>query len=109
MDFSFTEEQNLLRDSVKKFVEKSYTWDRRKSLLESEAGFSRDNWKSFADLGWTALPFAEADGGIGGKAVDTMIVLEELGKGLVLEPYISTVIFAGGILRHADEKSRAKY
>jgi alkylation response protein AidB-like acyl-CoA dehydrogenase len=109
MDFSFTEEQNLLRDSVKKFVEKSYTWDRRKALLESEAGFSRENWASFAELGWTALPFSEADGGIGGKAVDTMIVLEELGKGLVLEPFIATVVFAGGILRRADEKSRAKH
>ena len=109
MDFSFTEEQNLLRDSVKKFVEKSYTWDRRKALLESEAGFSRENWASFAELGWTALPFPEADGGIGGKAVDTMIVLEELGKGLVLEPFIATVVFAGGILRRADEKSRGKY
>jgi alkylation response protein AidB-like acyl-CoA dehydrogenase len=109
MDFSFTEEQNLLRDSVKKFVDKSYAWDRRKALLESETGFSRENWQSFADLGWTALPFSEADGGIGGKAVDTMIVLEELGKGLVLEPFISTVIFAGGILRHADEKTRARY
>jgi alkylation response protein AidB-like acyl-CoA dehydrogenase len=112
MDFSFTEEQNLLRDSVKKFVEKSYTWDRRKALLESEAGFSRENWASFAELGWTALPFSEADGGIGGKAVDTMIVLEELGKGLVLEPFIATVVFAGGILRRSgdnNEKSRAKH
>jgi alkylation response protein AidB-like acyl-CoA dehydrogenase len=109
MDFSFTEEQNLLRDSVRKFVEKSYTWDRRKALLESEAGFSRENWASFAELGWTALPFSEADGGIGGKAVDTMIILEELGKGLVLEPFIATVIFAGGILRRADEKSRARH
>jgi alkylation response protein AidB-like acyl-CoA dehydrogenase len=109
MDFTFTEEQNLLRDSVRKFVEKGYTWDRRKALLESEAGFSRENWASFAELGWTALPFSEADGGIGGKAVDTMIVLEELGKGLVLEPYIATVVFAGGILRRADEKTRAKH
>jgi alkylation response protein AidB-like acyl-CoA dehydrogenase len=109
MDFSFTEEQNLLRDSVRKFVEKSYTWDRRKALLESEVGFSRENWQNFAELGWTALPFSEADGGIGGKAVDTMIVLEELGKGLVLEPYIATVVFAGGILRRADEKSRARF
>jgi alkylation response protein AidB-like acyl-CoA dehydrogenase len=109
MDFSFTEEQNLLRDSVRKFVEKSYTWDKRKALLESEAGFSRENWASFAELGWTALPFSEADGGIGGKAVDTMIILEELGKGLVLEPFIATVIFSGGILRRADEQSRAKH
>jgi alkylation response protein AidB-like acyl-CoA dehydrogenase len=109
MDFSFSEEQNLLRDSVRKFVEKDYTWDKRKALLESDTGFSRENWRNFAELGWTALPFSEADGGIGGKAIDTMIVLEELGKGLVLEPFLAGVVFAGGILRRADEKTRAKH
>jgi alkylation response protein AidB-like acyl-CoA dehydrogenase len=109
MDFSFSEEQNLLRDSVKKFVDKSYPWDKRKALLESETGFSRENWQSFAELGWTALPFSEADGGIGGQPVDTMIVLEELGKGLVLEPFLAGVIFAGGLLRRADAATRAKH
>ena len=109
MDFSFSEEQNLLRDSVKKFVEKSYAWEKRKALLESDTGFSRDNWRAFAELGWTALPFSEADGGIGGNAVDTMIVLEELGKGLVLEPFLMGVIFAGGLLRRADAKTKAKH
>ncbi|MEY4581223.1 MAG: hypothetical protein RL701_5926 [Pseudomonadota bacterium] len=109
MDFSFSEEQNLLRDSVRKFVEKSYQWEKRKALLESDTGFSLDNWRAFAELGWTALPFSEADGGIGGNAVDTMIVLEELGKGLVLEPYLSSVVFAGGILRRADAAARAKH
>jgi alkylation response protein AidB-like acyl-CoA dehydrogenase len=109
MDFSFSEEQNLLRDSVKKFVDKSYTWDKRKALLESELGFSREFWSSFAELGWTALPFAEADGGLDGKPVDTMIILEELGKGLVLEPYLASVVFAGGLLRRADATVRAKH
>jgi alkylation response protein AidB-like acyl-CoA dehydrogenase len=109
MDFSFSEEQNLLRDSVRKFVEKSYTWDKRRALLESETGFSRENWQNFAELGWTALPFAEADGGVGGKALDTMIVLEELGKGLVLEPYIASVVFAGGILRRTSAAVRGKH
>jgi alkylation response protein AidB-like acyl-CoA dehydrogenase len=109
MDFSFSEEQNLLRDSVKKFVDKSYTWDKRKALLESDLGFSREFWSSFAELGWTALPFSEADGGIGGSPIDTMIVLEELGKGLVLEPYLASVIFAGGILRRADAAVRGKH
>ena len=109
MDFSFSEEQNMLRDSVRKFVEKSYTWDKRKALLESDTGFSRENWRNFAELGWTALPFSEADGGIGGKAIDTMIVLEELAKGLVLEPFLASVVFAGGILRRADSKTRAQH
>jgi len=109
MDFSFSDEQNLLRDSVRKFVEKDYSFEFRRSLLDSELGFSRDHWRSFAELGWTALPFAEADGGLGGTAVDTMIVLEELGKGLVLEPYLASVIFAGGLLRRAAAGLRQRY
>ncbi|MET0390831.1 MAG: acyl-CoA dehydrogenase family protein [Polyangiales bacterium] len=109
MDFSFSEEQNLLRDSVRKFVEKNYSWDKRKALLESDTGFSRDNWRAFAELGWTALPFSEEDGGVGGKALDTMIVLEELGKGLVLEPFLASVVFAGGILRRTSAAVRGKH
>ncbi|HEX7476603.1 MAG TPA: acyl-CoA dehydrogenase family protein [Polyangiales bacterium] len=109
MDFSFNEEQNLLRDSVRKFVEKSYSFEQRRALSKSELGFSRDNWRAFAELGWTAIPFCEADGGLGGKAVDTMIVVEELGKGLVLEPYFATVVFAGGLLRRGGDALRAKH
>jgi alkylation response protein AidB-like acyl-CoA dehydrogenase len=109
MDFSFTEEQDLLRDSVRKLVEKDYSFSARGALLKSELGFSRTHWKQYAELGWTALPFSEADGGLGGKAVDTMIVLEELGKGLTLEPYLTSIIFAGGLLKQASDAVRARY
>ena len=109
MDFSFTEEQDLLRDSVRKLVEKSYSFSARTALLKSDLGFSRSIWKSYAELGWTALPFSEEDGGLGGKAVDTMVVLEELGKGLVLEPYLTSVIFAGGLLKQASAAVRSRY
>jgi alkylation response protein AidB-like acyl-CoA dehydrogenase len=109
MDFLFTDEQNLLRDSVRKFVEKDYGFESRRALLKSELGFSKDAWRSFAELGWTALPFAEADGGLGGKAADTMIVLEEFGKGLVLEPYLPSIVFAGGLLRRASDAVRQRY
>ena len=108
MDFSFSEEQELLRDSVRKFVEKDYEFERRRALLNTELGFSRENWQKFAELGWTALPFSETDGGLEGKAVDTMIVLEEFGKGLVLEPYLASIVFAGGILRRASAEQRAR-
>jgi alkylation response protein AidB-like acyl-CoA dehydrogenase len=108
MDFSFSDEQNMLRDSVRKFVEKDYEFEKRRALMKSELGFSRQNWQRFAELGWTALPFSEADGGLDGKAVDTMIVLEELGKGLVLEPYWASVIFAGAILRRASADVRSR-
>lgn len=109
MDFSFTEEQDLLRDSVRKLVEKDYSFSARGALLKSELGFSRALWKRYAELGWTALPFSEADGGLGGKAVDTMIVLEELGKGLVLEPYSTSIVFAGNLLRRASDALRGRY
>lgn len=109
MDFSFNQEQTLLRESVKKFVEKDYGFETRKSIMKSELGFSREAWKNMAELGWTAIPFSEADGALGGKAVDSMIVLEELGKGLTLEPYFATVIFAGGFLRRASAALKEKY
>jgi alkylation response protein AidB-like acyl-CoA dehydrogenase len=109
MDFAFTQEQDLLRDSVRKFVEKQYEFGARGKLLKSDLGFSQQAWKSYAELGWTALPFSEADGGLGGKAVDTMIVLEELGKGLTLEPYLYSIVFAGGLLRRASPELRARH
>ena len=98
MDFSFTEEQSLLQDSVQRFVQNSYEFETRQKLVKTEEGFSRDNWSSFAELGWLALPFAEESGGFGGTAVETMIMMEEFGKGLVVEPYVTTVIMAGSII-----------
>ena len=98
MDFSFTEEQSLLQDSVQRFLQNNYEFEVRQKLIKTEEGFSRDNWSRFAELGWLALPFAEASGGFGGTAVETMIVMEEFGKGLVVEPYLTTVIMAGKII-----------
>lgn len=98
MDLSYTDEQVLLQDSVRKFIEKDYDLDQRRKLSESEEGFSRDNWRQFAELGWLALPFSEEDGGLGGSPVDTMVLMEEFGKGLVVEPYIPTVIMVGSAL-----------
>ena len=95
MDFSFSEEQSLLQDSIQRFIQKSYTFEERQKLIQTEEGFSRDNWATFAELGWLGLPFTEEDGGFGGTPVDTMIMLEEFGKGLVVEPYVPTVVMAG--------------
>ncbi|MEX2327077.1 MAG: acyl-CoA dehydrogenase family protein, partial [Pseudomonadales bacterium] len=95
MDLSYSEEQNLLRDSVAKYIENNYDISERNKLTASDEGFSRDNWKKFAELGWLAMPFAEEDGGIGGTPVDTMIMMEEFGKGLVVEPFLATVVMAG--------------
>lgn len=95
MDLSYTEEQSLLKDSVQKFIEDNYDISQRNKLTATDEGFSRDNWKQFAELGWLALPFAEEDGGIGGSPVDTMVLMEEFGKGLVVEPFFATVVMAG--------------
>ena len=98
MDFSFSEEQGLLQDSIQRYIQNSYPFDARQKILKSEEGFSRENWATFAELGWLALPFKEASGGFGGSAVETMIMMEEFGKGLVVEPYVSTVIMAGSVI-----------
>ncbi|MDH5736831.1 MAG: acyl-CoA dehydrogenase family protein, partial [Gammaproteobacteria bacterium] len=90
MDFSLSEEQMLLQDSVQRFIQNSYAFDTRQKLSNSEEGFDRDNWQTFAELGWLAMPFSEEDGGLGGTPVETMIMMEEFGKGLVVEPYLST-------------------
>lgn len=99
MNFEFTEEQVMLRDSVARFIQDDYPFDVRCRIAESEEGMSRDKWQTFAELGWLSIPFAEEHGGFGGSAVDVMLVMEQLGKGLVLEPYLATVLLFGGLLR----------
>ncbi len=106
MDFSFSDEQTLLADSVEKFVQNDYSFDARRAITETDAGFSADNWRTFAELGWLGVPFPEADGGFGGRAVDTMILMEQFGKGLVVEPYLASVILAGGALKIAGSAAQ---
>lgn len=98
MDFSFSEEQTMLKDSVQRFIQNDYTFEARRKLLVTDDGFSRDNWSSFAELGWLALPFSEEVGGYGGTPIETMILMEEFGKGLVVEPYLSSIILAAHCL-----------
>lgn len=106
MDFSFTEEQNLLRNMVQKFVQNDYTFDNRRAIIRSEAGWKRQNWSTFAELGVLGAPFAEEHGGMGGGPVETMIIMEEFGRGLVVEPFLGTVVLAGGFLRHGGSKAQ---
>jgi len=101
MNFEFTEEQVMLRDSVARFIQDGYDFDTRRRIAASEAGMSRENWSTFAELGWLSIPFAEEHGGFGGGAVDVMLVMEQLGRGLVLEPYLATVLLFGGALQKA--------
>lgn len=98
MDFSLTEEQQMLKDSISKFVQNDYDFDTRRTIVDSDAAFSRDNWTLFAELGWLCVPFTEAQGGLGGYATDLMVVMEELGKGLVIEPFLATTVISGGLI-----------
>ncbi len=69
MDFSYSEEQQMLQESVQKFVQKNYDFETRKKIMASPMGYSEENWQLFAELGWLTVPFDEADGGCGGRAV----------------------------------------
>jgi hypothetical protein len=106
MNFDFTEEQQMVRDSIARFVQDDYDWDTRKSIVASEKGLSPDNWKLFAELGWLSIPFAEEHGGFGGNIVDLSVVMEELGKGLVVEPYFPTVVLFGGLIARAGNDAQ---
>jgi alkylation response protein AidB-like acyl-CoA dehydrogenase len=99
MDFAFTEEQQMLGDSLARFIEREYGFEKRRAIRASDEGFSRDVWAAFADMGLLGLPFDEAHGGFGGTPVDTLLVMQALGKGLVLEPYWATVVMAGSAIR----------
>ncbi len=102
MNFDFTDEQTMLRDSLGRFIADRYDFDARKKIVHSEAGWSPDAWKAFAEeLGILGAPFTEEQGGLGGGAVDNMVVMEEIGKGLVVEPYLGTVVIGGGFLKRA--------
>ncbi len=109
MDFSLNDEQTLLRDSVEKFVASAYDFDQRKAIVASDDGYSRDNWALFAELGWLMLPFGEEHDGLGGGSVETMVLMEHFGKGLVVEPYLSTVLLAGRLIAElaGDEQREA--
>lgn len=99
MDFSLNEIQTMLADSVGKFIDNEYDFDTRQSHAGSEPGYSDSVWSMFAELGWTAVPFAEEDGGFGGGPADTMVLMQSLARGLVVEPYLANIILAGGVLK----------
>nr|RAW04024.1 pimeloyl-CoA dehydrogenase small subunit [Aerococcus urinae] len=108
MDFSFTEEQTLLRNSVQSLLADKYDFDTRRKIVKSADGWSPEIWAQFAEMGLLAAPFSEEQGGFGGGAIETMIVMEEMGRNLVVEPYLETVVLAGGFLRegaNADQQA----
>ena len=105
MDFALTEEQELLRHSVQRLFADHYAFGARKRYAQEPGGYSRALWARYAELGLLGLPFAEEHGGSAGGPVETMIVMEEVGRALALEPYLSTVVLAGGLLRLGGGKA----
>ena len=99
MDFDLSEEQRLLKESVDGLLGSTYEFEQRKKYMAEKGGWSKAVWSKLAEQGLLGLPFSEDDGGFGAGAVETMIVMEALGKALVLEPYLPTVVIGGGFLR----------
>lgn len=109
MDFRYTEEQLALQETLQRFIARDYGFEHRRALARSPLGYSAEAWAQYADLGLLALPFPEAFGGLGGNGVDVMVVMEQVGQGLLLEPYLSTVVLCGGIVRDAgSEEARQR-
>jgi alkylation response protein AidB-like acyl-CoA dehydrogenase len=106
MDFDFSDDQEMLRDTVRKWVEKDYDFERRRTIVKA-GGFSREAWQGLADLGLTGLAVPEAQGGMGFGPVDAMVVMEELGRGLVLEPFAAVSLVATHLLGAGRSPSAA--
>jgi len=98
MDLSYSDEQKALQEGVERFVREKYVFDTRRKIAASERGWLPDNWAQFAELGWLGMSFSEDDGGLGGGALEMSILMEQFGKGLVLEPFLPTVVLGGGLL-----------
>jgi len=106
MDFDLSEEQRLLKESVDGLLSDAYEFEQRKKYMKEKGGWSKAIWSKLAEQGLLGLPFAEDDGGFGAGAVETMIVMEALGRALVLEPYLATVVIGGGFLRHGGSAAQ---
>ncbi len=106
MDFELSGEQELLRDNVARLMKERYGFETRKAYQAAPQGWSDALWRDYAEMGLLGAPFAEADGGFGGGAVETMIVMDEFGKALALEPYLQTVVLCGALLKHGASAER---
>lgn len=109
MEFSFTDVQSMLQESIEKFIANDYDFERRQEYAASDLGYSPEVWTMFAELGWTTVPFAEEDGGFDGGPVELMVMMQQFGRGLLVEPFLANIVLAGGVLRRAataEQKAR---
>ncbi|MDR2188147.1 MAG: acyl-CoA dehydrogenase [Azonexus sp.] len=106
MNFDLTEEQRMLQDSVRRYVNKSYSFESRTQLVKVGGGFSRETWSVFAEMGWLMAPIPESCGGLGFNAIETALIAEELGRGLVLEPYTFCAVLPVAIMRGCSAEAQ---
>ena len=99
MNFELSEEQKMIQQSVERFVQENYDLPKRVELSSQDPGYSKDYWNSMAELGWLGLPFNEENGGFGGNQIDTLVIMEQFGKGLVLEPFLANIVLGGGAIQ----------
>ena len=105
MNFELSEEQKMIQQSVERFVQENYDLTNRIKISSEDPGYSKDYWSSMAELGWLGLAFEEEDGGFGGNQIDTLVLMEQFGKGLVLEPFLANVVLGGGAIKRGASQT----
>ena len=108
MNFELSEEQKMIQQSVERFVQENYDLPKRVELSSQDPGYSKDYWNSMAELGWLGLPFTEEVGGFGGNQIDTLVIMEQFGKGLVLEPFLANIVLGGGAIQMGGSEELKK-
>ena len=110
MDLSYSEDHTLLSESITRFIQNDYDFETRSRIAASDLGFDAGVWQQFADLGWLAIPFSEDEGGLGADPVSVMILMERFGRGLVLEPYVPSILLGGRLIAAAGgAEQRSRY
>jgi alkylation response protein AidB-like acyl-CoA dehydrogenase len=105
MNFELSEEQKMIQQSVERFVQENYDLTNRIKISSEDPGYSKDYWSSMAELGWLGLAFDEQDGGFGGNQIDTLVLMEQFGKGLVLEPFLANIVLGGGAIKRGASQT----
>lgn len=108
MDFDLSEQQVAMVDNLRRYLDAAYGFEQRRQYARSPLGYHAAAWQTYAEMGLLAIPFAEADGGLGGSMVDVMLIMRTLGAHLALEPYLSTVVLGGSVLRQAGSAARRR-
>lgn len=108
MDFELSEEQTLFRTSIVRFLADEYGFNKRQEIVATDAGFLESHWQTFAELGWLAASFPEDDGGLGGSPVETMLLMEQFGRALVVSPYLSSIVLAGHLICFAGSEEQKR-